>query len=87
VFTDQSGDVLEATLTYHLLNGTHASACLEDRPQIIAIALTNASYSNVTRGQRVEAFKNSNVVLNSKFNVASSFLMPVRFALPRKLAD
>jgi uncharacterized surface protein with fasciclin (FAS1) repeats len=52
-----SADVIEATLSYHLLNGSWPTVDVTDQPQFAATNLNNASYSNVTispSGQRVE---------------------------------
>lgn len=52
-----SADVIEATLSYHILNGSWPSVDFKDEPQFVATSLSNASYSNVTifpGGQRVE---------------------------------
>jgi hypothetical protein len=52
-----SADVIEATLFYHILNGSWPTVDFKDEPQFVATSLNNASYSNVTifpGGQRVE---------------------------------
>jgi hypothetical protein len=49
-----SDDVIEATLFYHLLHGGFPTASFTDESQFVASHLTNATYSNVTGGQRVE---------------------------------
>ena len=49
-----SDDVIESTLMYHLLHGGFPTTSILDEPQFVASHLTNATYSNVTDGQRVE---------------------------------
>ncbi|KAE9363200.1 FAS1 domain-containing protein [Stipitochalara longipes BDJ] len=52
-----SSDIIEATLSYHILNGSWPTVEFKDAPQFVATSLTNASYANVTvypSGQRVE---------------------------------
>ncbi|KAH6666254.1 FAS1 domain-containing protein [Halenospora varia] len=49
-----SNSTIEATLTYHLLNGGHPFASFSNRSNLISTALSNATYANVTNGQRVE---------------------------------
>ena len=49
-----SADVIEATLSYHLLNGSWPTVNFKTRPQFVVSDLTDVSYSNVTGGQRVE---------------------------------
>jgi len=51
-----------ALLTYHVLNGTYPASAFTTTPQFIPSLLTNASYANVTGGQRVEAFLNGSSV-------------------------
>jgi hypothetical protein len=52
-----SADVIEATLSYRILNGSWPTVDFKDEPQFVATSLTNTSYSKVTTypgGQRVE---------------------------------
>jgi uncharacterized surface protein with fasciclin (FAS1) repeats len=49
-----SNDVIEATLMYHLLHGGFPTTSFSNDPQFVPSHLTNATYSNVTGGQRVE---------------------------------
>jgi uncharacterized surface protein with fasciclin (FAS1) repeats len=52
-----SADVIEATLSYHILNGSWPTVEFKSQPQFVSTSLTNTSYSNVTifpSGQRVE---------------------------------
>lgn len=56
------GDV-EATLQYHLLNGSYSTVSFTEQPQFISTALNNATYTNVTiapPGQRVELLSGAN---------------------------
>ena len=48
-----SNDVIEATLFYHLLHGGFPTTSFTEEPQFVASHLENATYSNVTGGQRV----------------------------------
>lgn len=57
-----SPDQLYALLQYHILNGTHASYSITSSPTFIPTILTNASYTNVTTGQVVEAITNQTVI-------------------------
>ena len=43
-------DVIEAQLSYHLLNGSWPTVDFKTEPQFIPTTLTNVSYSNVTMG-------------------------------------
>jgi len=47
-------DQVEALLTYHLVHGTFPSVTITNQPQFQETFLSNASYANVTGGQRVE---------------------------------
>lgn len=52
-----SADIIDATLSYHVLNGSWPTVEFKGRPQFVATSLINTSYSNVTifpSGQRVE---------------------------------
>lgn len=56
-------DVIEATLQYHVLNGTYNTVYFTEDAQFAPTYLTNASYSNVTiapDGQRVELIETNN---------------------------
>jgi uncharacterized surface protein with fasciclin (FAS1) repeats len=75
--TNRSQDLLEATLTYHLLQGTYASTSLKDHPKIIPTALTNTSFTNVTAGQRVKAYNNGHVIIESGLKNSSNVITPV----------
>ena len=50
--------LIEAVLTYHVLNGRYAN--FSTTPSFIHTALMNTTYSNVTGGQVVEAVGSSN---------------------------
>jgi hypothetical protein len=55
-------DVVEATLSYHLLNGSYPTVAFTDQPQFPSTNLRNQSYENVTiypPGQRVELINSS----------------------------
>lgn len=52
-----SADIIDATLSYHILNGSWPTIDFTNEPQFVVTSLTNSSYSNVTivpGGQRVE---------------------------------
>jgi len=51
-----------ALLTYHVLNGTYNSSSFTNSSQFLPTMLTNATYANVTGGQRVEARLNGSSV-------------------------
>ena len=65
------------TLTYHFLQGIYPSAPMINSPKIIPTALTNATFTNVTGGQRVKAFYNEHVILESGVEKFSNVIMPV----------
>jgi hypothetical protein len=67
----RSPDDIRATLEYHLLNGTFATASLTNTPQFIPTSLTNISYSNITGGQRVEALNDGHARFVSALNTSS----------------
>jgi uncharacterized surface protein with fasciclin (FAS1) repeats len=55
--TTPSADLIEATLSYHLLNGSFPTVSFTNQSQFVQTYLTNSSYSNITispPGQRVE---------------------------------
>lgn len=58
--TALSKDVVDATLQYSLLNGGYPSLSFTNTSQFVATSLSNASYANVTGGQRVELLLGSN---------------------------
>lgn len=74
---NHSSDYIEATLTYHLLNGSHPSASLSSTPLFIPTALTNTTYCNVTGGQRVKALNDGRVVFGSALDTNSTVLAAV----------
>lgn len=47
--------VVEALITYHVLQGPHSKNQLHTATHFIPTLLTDANYTNVTSGQRVEA--------------------------------
>ena len=54
-------DLLAATLQYSLLKGGYPSLSFTDTPNFVQSYLTNASYANVTGGQRVELLSTASV--------------------------
>jgi uncharacterized surface protein with fasciclin (FAS1) repeats len=71
-------DYIEATLSYHLLNGTYPTADFGIQPQFISTGLLNQSWNLVTGGQRVEVAKNGTLTFTSGINTISHFLFGVR---------
>jgi hypothetical protein len=69
---NRSRDYIQASLQYHLLNGTHPSASISSTPIFIPSALTNDSYCNVTGGQRVKAYSDGHLVFSSAVNTTSN---------------
>ncbi|KAL2066310.1 hypothetical protein VTL71DRAFT_2381 [Oculimacula yallundae] len=63
-----SQEVIDSTMTYHLLNGSFPSVSFTKKPQFVQSYLTNPSYSNVTiapaAGQRVGILADSDESLN-----------------------
>jgi uncharacterized surface protein with fasciclin (FAS1) repeats len=47
--------LLQAVLQYHVLNGSYPSSAITNTTAFVPTLLTNASYANVTGGQRVAA--------------------------------
>lgn len=75
--TNRSTDYLQAALQYHLLNGTYASASIPSTPVFVPTALTNASYCNITGGQRVKASNNGHLAFGSALNTTSNAVLIV----------
>ncbi|KAF9632049.1 hypothetical protein BFW01_g2911 [Lasiodiplodia theobromae] len=50
-------DLVQAMLTYHVLNGSYSSSQITEDSQFIPTLLTDPRYTNVTGGQRVEVEK------------------------------
>lgn len=50
-------DLVQAMLTYHVLNGSYSSSQITEDSQFIPTLLTDPRYTNVTGGQRVEVQK------------------------------
>lgn len=70
---------LEALLSYHVLNGTYYASNITDasHPLFIPASLTNATYANITGGQRVEAtVVDGNVTFYSGLRENSSVVTP-----------
>lgn len=71
---------ITALLQYHVLNGTYHALNFTSRPQFLPTMLNNATFVNVTGGQRVEAMRNgTNVTITSGFVSKSSVVTPVSF--------
>ncbi|KAL1636763.1 hypothetical protein SLS58_009602 [Diplodia intermedia] len=62
----QDPGLMQAVLTYHVLNGTYNSSQITEDSQFIPTLLTDPAYANVTGGQRVEVEEeDDNVVFYS----------------------
>jgi uncharacterized surface protein with fasciclin (FAS1) repeats len=71
-----------ALLSYHVLNGTYYSSQIKNISAFIPTLLTNASYANVTGGQRVQALlAHGNVTVISGLELNSTVVQAV--CLPR----
>jgi hypothetical protein len=70
-------DGIEATLTYHLLSGSYPTVHFGNVLEFIPTALSNASFANVTGGQRVEVTNTGNVTFRSQNKTSSSLLFGV----------
>jgi hypothetical protein len=79
-------DAVLATLQYHVLLGRYPVLSqiqqplltAGDQPEFLATLLSNASYANVTGGQRVEAlFTNNHMVFRSGIKQDSAVTIPV----------
>lgn len=75
--TNRSSDDIQATLQYHLLNGTFPSVSIPSTPIFIPTALTNQSYCNVTGGQRVKAWNNGHLLFGSALQTTSNAITTV----------
>jgi hypothetical protein len=69
-----SQDVIEATLAYHLLSGSYPTVHFSNVSKFIPTALSNAPFTNITGGQRVEVTNTGNVTFRS-WNKAPSTLL------------
>ncbi|KAE9362913.1 FAS1 domain-containing protein, partial [Stipitochalara longipes BDJ] len=69
---NRTQDYIQASLQYHLLNGTYPSASIPNTPIFIPSALTNVSYCNVTGGQRVKAYNEGQLTFDSGVNTTSN---------------
>ncbi|OMP81817.1 hypothetical protein BK809_0006126 [Diplodia seriata] len=62
----QDPGLIQAVLTYHVLNGTYNSSQITEDSQFVPTLLTDPAYANVTGGQRVEVEEeDDNVVFYS----------------------
>ena len=55
--------VVQATLQYHVLNGTYPSSAITETPAFVPTLLENRVFENVTGGQVVEVLKKGEDVL------------------------
>ncbi|KUJ08476.1 FAS1 domain-containing protein [Mollisia scopiformis] len=56
--TSPSQDLIDATLSYHLVNGGFPTVLFSSKPQFVSTKLSSAAFTNVTNGQVVELFQN-----------------------------
>lgn len=71
--------LVEALLSYHVLNGTYYASNFSDTPTFATSLLRNAKYANVTGGQALEGVTNNDTVsfysgLRSESNVTEANL-------------
>ncbi|KAH8750015.1 FAS1 domain-containing protein [Hyaloscypha sp. PMI_1271] len=78
---NRSQSWIEATLTYHLLSGSHPTALLSTTAQFVPSALSNTSFANVTGGQRIEASRPDETIFQSG-NKTSSKLVSGDYLIP-----
>lgn len=74
---NRSQSWIEATLTYHLLSGSHPTALLSTTPQFVPSALSNISFANVTGGQRIEASRPHETIFQSGNKTSSKLVSGV----------
>lgn len=78
-------NLVQALLSYHVLNGTHSSSSIGNMTSFIPTMLTNPMYANVTGGQRVEALMTGkNVTFFSGLQANSSVTQAVRLLVQRR---
>lgn len=86
-------DLVETTLSYHLLNGSYPTVDFTTTSQFVATSLTNQSYNNVTvapPGQRVELVADSSgspEVISSNKSVATIASTRVSARMPLRCSD
>ncbi|PNP60786.1 hypothetical protein FNYG_14478 [Fusarium nygamai] len=61
-FVESDPSAIAAILQYHVLNGTYYASNLTDTPAFVPTLLNNATYANVTGGQRVEVVADNDTV-------------------------
>ncbi|RKL16439.1 hypothetical protein BFJ68_g5051 [Fusarium oxysporum] len=74
-----------AILQYHVLNGTYYASNISDTPAFVPTLLNNATYANVTGGQRVEALAMGDTDLN--FTGGVIHIINKVLAVPKNLSD
>jgi hypothetical protein len=75
--TNPPSDDIQATLQYHLLNGTFPIVSIPSTPIFIPTALTNQSYCNVTGGQRVMVSNDGHLLFGSALQTTSNAVSTV----------
>ncbi|KAF9765390.1 hypothetical protein IL306_002334 [Fusarium sp. DS 682] len=90
-----------AVLQYHVLNGTYYASNISDTPAFVPTLLNNATYANVTGGQRVEAmamgdtvsfysgFRQQSNVTKADLNFTGGVIHIINkvLAVPKNLSD
>ncbi|KAJ9427639.1 FAS1 domain-containing protein [Fusarium oxysporum] len=90
-----------AILQYHVLNGTYYASNISDTPAFVPTLLNNATYANVTGGQRVEAlamgdtvsfysgFRQQSNVTKADLNFTGGVIHIINkvLAVPKNLSD
>lgn len=72
-------DYVKALLFYHTLNGTYRTGDFSDEDRFIPTYLTNASYTSLAEGQRMQARRdNNNVTFTSYAERNASVVTSVR---------
>ena len=87
-----TADLLEATLQYSLLRGGYPTLSFSNTPQFVESNLVNASYTNVTGGQRVELLLDSSgkpqiVTGNKSISTSTSTVRSKSLKSPRHNTD
>lgn len=79
----QDTPLINALLSYHVLEGTYLSSTITSKPAFAPTVLMNPAYTNLTSGQRVEAVTSGKeVVFYSGLLTNSTVTQAVRLFLP-----
>jgi flagella basal body P-ring formation protein FlgA len=78
--TSPSPSLIDATASYHLLQGAHSSASVNASGTVFVSNLNDTAFVNITQGQSVKAFNNGTFFVESwlkaKTNVVSAVSSP-----------